>query len=866
MDFFVENIMKAYLFSFSLLLLACFSLNGQRNIFDWKWSAKQISDTEFELIFETKLQAGWFTYSQFIGADGPVPTSFNYEDLGGAELKGKATESSNKATNRIEKMDKIFEMSLVKFREYYKSTQRITVPSGETPTIKGYIEAQACDHEKCLAPQGPNFEINLANYVSKRAKDNLPKAGIKETDPATDTDTDNAKDRSEINSPAEIKRRKRLENEGKLEPVKWKWTAKDLGEGVYELNFVATIQEGWHIYSTDIGAGGPIKTAIYFDEETAKNVEIQGNPVENTSAATNRSQRVDPLFDNMNLIKFKKDYNLSYKIQVKDKRKSIRGFIEFQACDKERCLPPGGPDFSLSLGNLPLSGETEKGASADGKWIPKDETVQASLKAAENCGEATQESDSVLFIFLFGFLGGLFALLTPCVFPMVPLTVSYFTKRSKSKAAGIRNGFIYAASIVVIYVSMGLLITLVFGGKALNDMSTNYLFNLFFFVLFIAFALSFFGYYDIQLPTSWTTKTDAAADKDGMLGIFFMAFTLSLVSFSCTGPIIGTLLVQAADGGFLAPLMGMSGFALALALPFGLFSAFPVWLQSLPKSGGWMNTVKVVLAFVELGLALKFLSKADQVEGWHLLRYETYMALTLLCLLGLVSYLLGLIRFPHDPPKSKISMGRGIFAVSVLVFAAYLCTGFIKNERTGTYATPWIISGLAPPACDSYIYECKCPAGLQCDKPKTLSEYYALQKKAATANSGEPKPILIDFTGYGCENCRKMEDNVWIKDKVFSLLNDNYMLISLYTDERTRLTRELQTPDRQTLRNVGNMWAAYQAANFEQITQPLYVLMAPDGTVLNKPIGAVFDEEAYAAFLQCGLDNFEKWKQVQLKL
>ncbi|MCH2045116.1 MAG: thioredoxin family protein [Saprospiraceae bacterium] len=857
--------MKTYLLSFSLLLLACFSANAQLKVFDWKWSAKQISDTEFELIFETKLTDGWFTYSQFIEDGGPIPTSFNYDDLGGATLKGKVKESSTSPDNRIEKMDKIFEMQLVKFKKYYKGIQRITVPSGQTPVIKGYIEAQACDAEKCLPPDGPDFEINLADYATKSSGTDPPKPDPKadnndtgNTDENSNTDTgnstaDNNNDTNgepNANTPAP-----------QLEPVKWTWEKKDLGDDLYEFTFSAKIDEGWHIYSTTIGDDGPIPTGVYFEEESKNKVEVQGEPVETTSDPANRVEGMDKVFD-MNLVKFKKDYTITYKVKINDKETGIKGYIESQACDHEKCMPPSGPDFEF-FGEGQL-GEPGKGITVGkgGEWNPADPTIQASLKTADNCGGETQDTSNILLIFVFGFFGGLFALLTPCVFPMVPLTVSYFTKRSKTKAEGVRNGSIYALSIIVIYVTMGLIITLAFGGKALNDMSTNYIFNLFFFVLFIAFAISFFGYYDIKLPSSWANKSDAAADRGGLVGIFFMAFTLSLVSFSCTGPIIGTLLVEAADGGVVAPLMGMLGFSTALALPFGLFSAFPGWLQSLPKSGGWMNTVKVVLGFVEVGLSLKFLSKADQVEGWGLLRYETYMVLTILCLLGLAAYLFGFIRFPHDPPKPEISMGRGIFAVSVLAFSAYLGTGFMKNDRTGTYATPWVMSGLAPPACDSYVYECKCPAGLVCSKPKSLDDYEEDIKAAMTAGKeGKAKPILIDFTGNGCENCRKMEDNIWIKDKVYNLINENFVLISLYTDERTKLKQVLKTPEGKKLRNVGNMWAAFEKINFGKISQPLYVLMAPDGTVLNEPVGAIFDENKYAGFLQCGLDNFKDWQK-----
>jgi thiol:disulfide interchange protein DsbD len=395
-------------------------------------------------------------------------------------------------------------------------------------------------------------------------------------------------------------------------------------------------------------------------------------------------------------------------------------------------------------------------------------------------------------------------------------------------------------------------ITIFFGDNALNWLSTHWIPNTLFFVLFVAFAISFFGYYDIKLPSSWSNNTDRAADQGGILGIFFMAFTLSLVSFSCTGPIIGTLLVQAAEGGRLAPAIGMLGFASALALPFGLFSAFPGWLNSLPKSGGWMNTVKVVLGFVELALAFKFLSKADLTMHWGILKYETYLSVTVLCAIGMGLYLIGLIRFPHDDKVKKIGIPRMVLGVLSIGLSVYLATGFMTNAKTNSYATPALMSGIAPPACYSYFCPCECPAGIQ----QCFKDY---EKGMAYARS-VGKPVMIDFTGHGCENCRKMEDNVWVKEEINKYLNNDFVLISLYVDDRTKLEKVEIAPDGTKIRNVGNKWAAFERVNFAQQSQPLYVLMAPDETVLNAPRGNTPDVKTYKEFLQCGLDNFEKWK------
>jgi thiol:disulfide interchange protein DsbD len=671
--------------------------------------------------------------------------------------------------------------------------------------------------------------------------------------------------------------------------VKWTFEAKSLGGEDYELTFRAAIQEGWYTYSMYMAEGGPVPTSITYD---SKHQKLQGKAIEATSKPDNKKTGFDPLFD-MDVIKYKKDliYTQKIKVAAADAAKPIVGYVNCMACDHERCLPPTDSDFEIKLPAAVVAKEATKTAepatiepakdtvkggnnldpspntsgrdtasatsgSVDPRsaevYNPVNEKIQSSLKAVIEQGSCSNLDNiksvtGLGWIFLFGFLGGLFALLTPCVFPMVPLTVSYFTKRKNKN--GFRDALIYAASIIVIYVGLGLLITIVFGESALNWLSTHWVPNLLFFILFVAFAISFFGYYDIKLPSSWSNKTDQAADKGGLLGIFFMAFTLSLVSFSCTGPIIGTLLVEAAEGGRIAPATGMFGFALALALPFGLFSAFPAWLNSLPKSGGWMNTIKVVLGFVELALAFKFLSKADLTEHWGILKYETFMVAVLLCAVGLGLYLFGFIRFPHDDKEQKISLVRKVSAVLTLALAGYLSTGFMAHPITKTYWTPDILSGIAPPACYSYARPCKCPAGIE----TCFKDYYEGLAYAKKMN----KPILLDFTGHGCENCRKMEDQIWVKDRVNKLLKDEYVLISLYVDDRTDLPKVLKTSEGRKLRTTGSLWATFESVNFNETSQPLYVPMSPDEEVLNVPTGALFDEVKYAEFLECALKRYK---------
>lgn len=518
---------------------------------------------------------------------------------------------------------------------------------------------------------------------------------------------------------------------------------------------------------------------------------------------------------------------------------------------------------------IPLNGQ--------GQYSPQIASLSETLKApVSDC--TTEDNDSSLAtIFFLGFIGGFIALLTPCVFPMIPLTVSFFTKRSETRAKGIRNAVTYGLSIIGIYVAIGLIITATLGANALNLLSTHWIPNTLFFVLFTVFAFSFFGYFEITLPSSWTNKSDRAADRGGLLGIFFMAFTLSLVSFSCTGPIIGSLLVGAAQGSRLGPAIGMLGFSSALALPFALFAAFPSWLNSLPKSGGWMNTVKVVLGFVELALALKFLSVADMTEHWGILPYEIFVGLWILIALGLAAYLFGFIRFPHDPPNRKLKPVPALLGALCVAAAVYFATGFRTyeadmivhkvEERTNdegktleimtgeteeitmtTYHYPALLSGLAPPAGYSLFFPNESPPGLV-----SYKNYY----QGLAVAQRENKPMMIDFTGYGCVNCRKMENNVWVEKEIHDLISENYVLVSLYVDDRAPLENMLVTPEGRKLRNVGNLWAAFEEYNFQEVTQPLYALVAPDEVVLNKPVGYTPDVSAYANFLSCGVEAFK---------
>ncbi|KXK39265.1 MAG: thiol:disulfide interchange protein DsbD 2 [Bacteroidetes bacterium OLB9] len=570
-------------------------------------------------------------------------------------------------------------------------------------------------------------------------------------------------------------------------------------------------------------------------------------------------------------------------------------------CDNEKCLPPTDADFSFKIpsdtkqNDATATAEKEKesiettaveeevivadGLTAADSTLSKQGEGQlygavikgnridqkiASLAATyenplSNCGGVEEKKEGLLWTFLFGILGGFIALLTPCVFPMLPITVSFFTKDTKRK--GWVNGLIYGISIIVIYVAIGLLITIFVGPEALNRLSTNWIANTLFFLIFIAFAISFFGYYEITLPSSWSTKSDSMADKGGMLGIFFMAFTLALVSFSCTGPIIGTAIVQAATKGeYLGPFLVMLGFSTGLALPFGLFAAFPAWLNSLPKSGSWMNSVKVFLGFLELALAFKFLSIADMTNNWGVLKYEIFMGIWIVIFIGLALYLFGFIKFPHDSPIKKLSLTRMTFGALTVALVLYLISGFSINKKTGDYDALVLMSGLAPPAHYNlflkqqeldpaikakYPSYSKCANNINCFK-----DYFEGMAYAKEVN----KPVMLDFTGYGCVNCRKTEEHIWVDDQVRRILNDSLVLISLYVDDDKKLEDVyISEHSNNKLRNVGNKWADFQIVNFQQNSQPLYVLSTNNQEVISKPRPFKEGIEGYLEFLRCGL-------------
>lgn len=644
------------------------------------------------------------------------------------------------------------------------------------------------------------------------------------------------------------------------EPVKFKTELKNVSATEVEIVFTASIEQGWHVYSTDLGEGGPISATFNTDKLTGAQLDGKLRSVGKEIAS------FDKLFE-MDVRYFEHTAQFVQKLKLTGGDYQVTGYLEYGACNDENCLPPTQVEFSFSgkAEGTSASVQTETPAeqadtaaapavigSADGPtsvvvsdndlWSPVIDELNA-------LGETTSQEDmSWLYIFITGFVGGLLALFTPCVWPIIPMTVSFFLKRSKDKKKGIRDAWTYGASIVVIYVTLGLAITAIFGANALNALSTNAIFNIFFCLMLVVFAASFFGAFEITLPSKWSNAVDSKAEATtGLLSIFLMAFTLSLVSFSCTGPIIGFLLVQVSTtGNVIAPAVGMLGFAIALALPFTLFALFPSWLKSMPKSGGWMNVIKVTLGFLELAFALKFLSVADLAYGWRILDRETFLALWIVLFALLGFYLLGKIKFPHDDDDTKVSVPRFFLALASLAFAVYMVPGLWGAPLKA-------VSAFAPPmqTQDFNLYNNEVHA--------KFDDYDAGMKYAREHG----KPVMLDFTGYGCVNCRKMELAVWTDMKVADLINNDYVLITLYVDNKTRLpepVKVMENGTERTLRTVGDKWSYLQRVKFGANAQPFYVLIDNEGKPLNKSYSYDEDIDKYVDFLQAGLNNYNKKK------
>lgn len=790
----------------NLLVFVLFSINAiSAQVLEpvkWKVAVEKLSTTEYNLIYTADIEAHWHLYSQNLPEGGAIPTEFIYDSLSKAndfKLIGKAQESRS-----ITKFDKVFQMDLSYFDSEATFTQKIEILNSSITSIEAEISYQACDDKKCI------FESALVTF-------NLPATTPKK--------------QSNI-----------------IEPVKWTSEAKKISETEYEIIYTGLIDDHWHFYSQIEGEDmGPIPTAFTFED--SEDYELIGATSESkTKTVFEQAFQMEVRYFETQAI-FKQRFKI-----LNPELKSITAEVFYQACDDEKCLAPTVFEFNTSLDGQAQRTEL---IGLDAESQAKSEALNLEVTGWDNYNKEDVAKKSNFTIFFLGFLGGLIALLTPCVFPMIPLTVSFFTKSASDSKKGLANSILYGFFIFLIYVLLSLPFHVLdsLDPEILNNISTNVTLNIIFFVIFIAFAFSFFGYFELTLPHSWSAALDNKANSiGGIIGIFFMAMTLAIVSFSCTGPILGTLLGSSltSDGGAMQLTAGMSGFGLALALPFTLFAMFPKWLNSLPKSGGWLNTVKVVLGFIEIALALKFLSNADLVKHWGILPREVFIGLWIIIGIGLLLYLLGKIKFPHDGPFKKISFSKGAFIFLVAAFVIYLIPGLTNTK----YANLKLLSGFPPPLPYSlYEKDSECPLGLNC--------YKELDAGIAAAKA-QNKPIMLDFTGYACVNCRKMEEQVWSQDKIYQILNDNYIIISLYVDDRKELPEAEQFKYLKAnglvkkIKTIGDQWATLQTVNFQNNSQPFYVLLNHDMELLNHTTAYTPNEEEYFEWLKKGLENFKK--------
>lgn len=633
------------------------------------------------------------------------------------------------------------------------------------------------------------------------------------------------------------------------EPVKWSTSFEKINDLEYDLILTASIEREWHLYSQYSTPGGS-QALVISKNKNDKSFELVGKAIESdTIKKYNDIFEVDEMF-------FDNEAVLKQRIRLANADVTdVTISLEAQVC-KQVCIQIS-EDFSFKLAASKNTTSTKK------EIVTKTEVIK------EKEGSPSSKK-SLLTIFIIAFFSGFAALLTPCVFPMIPMTVSFFTKKSKTRAKGIKNAVIYGLSIIIIYVLLGVLVSLIFGADALNAFSTNVWFNLIFFLLLIIFAVSFLGAFEIVLPSSWGTKVDAQADRGGLIGIFFMALALAIVSFSCTGPIVGTLLVEAAAGGSqIGPIVGMLGFSLALAIPFALFAAFPGWLNSLPKSGGWLNTVKVVLGFLELALAFKFLSNADMVLQLHFLEREVFIAIWIAIFGALAFYLFGKIKLPHDSPLTHISVGRLSLGLIVLSFTIYMIPGLwgAPLNLISAFPPPQHYSespygvGFSKLGSGGSTSSSNLPDGAYLIPPHDIVAFKDYDKGLAYAKQ-IGKPVMLDFTGYACVNCRKMEQNVWVKPNVLSILKNDVVLISLYVDDDRELEDHEVTESKlrpgKMLTTLGKKWSEFQAVRYNTNAQPFYVLMDHNEENLNDPVGYVPDVEEYYNWLTDGISKFKK--------
>ena len=839
------------------------------NPVSWSTEVRQIEDEQYELLIHAKIDKGWHLYSQELPSDdGPIATEFTFPEGSNYTLQGDVKEPE-----AITEYDPNFDMDLNYFKDQVTFTQIIVSTSNAPINLTAEVYFMVCDEEKCLPPEYvdlvfqvdvPEGSVEPAEPGSYNMPENQAQQAEGNANNADDLDRPQREDIHTSGGGAVVDSRpgngsvtennsssSTSSTDGPIEPVKWEYFSKKISEKTYELHFKASIDEGWKLYSQFLASDdGPIATAFYFDSSKFERIgEVK--------ESSNLKKKYDKVFE-MELSFFNEEAEFIQTIRTKSDRARLE--YEFMVCNDVMCLPPSFNeivfDLKSGIGVNALDLETTDAAKFSGV-VPSLPKVDLEEPLGD-CGEERSSSSSLWLVFLLGFGGGLIALLTPCVFPMIPLTVSFFTKGDddQGKASkGLGKAVLYGFFIFLIYAVLSIPFHFNTDPEVLNEVATSVWLNLIFFLVFVVFAISFFGYFEITLPSSLTTKTDSASQVGGVLGIFFMALTLALVSFSCTGPILGTVLGSALKNGPWPITAAMSGFGIALGLPFALFAAFPSVMNKMPKSGGWLNSVKVVIGFIELALAVKFLSNADLVEQWGFLKRETFFLIWTLIGIGLILYLLGLIKFPHDSPVKRFSPFRIGFTALILAFTIYIAPGILKNP-------PWnhnLLSGFPPPTFYGWY-----------EKETFHADFTDFEQAVAEAQA-IGKPLLIDFTGWACVNCRKMEESVWTVERIKEKLREEFVLVSLYVDDKIKLPEdqqgvfEYQMGDevvKKKIKTIGNKWATFQTQVFNNNSQPYYVMLSPDGYLLGNPVGYTPDVDEYADFLDCGIDTYRKKAEV----
>ncbi|MBV41661.1 MAG: thiol:disulfide interchange protein [Crocinitomicaceae bacterium] len=820
----INRLQRLSTFAFGVCLLVLSPAVLQAQILDpvaWSFSVHETEKSnQVNLVFHADIEPCWHIYSQFLDdPNGPLPTYFELELPDGVEAIGAIEECEPTV-----EYDPNFMMDLKFFEEEVNWVQTIQINGDVDEAVKGYLSFMVCDDSRCLPPEDIDFEFDL-NANPAQALENRcpPSKHLCHGDSGLD-----------MSKP-----------DGILEPVTWSTSIyKTDKSDEYELIFQASVESCWHIYSQFIeGFDGPMATA--FGVDWPEGLEPMGDVQECKPIV-----KFDPQF-NMDVPYFEEEVFFVQRFSASRAAEStVSGFITYMACNEERCVFPPDLNFKVSLADLSHASEIDDRPES----CPDLQHLCGGIDSSDASTNSEEEEEGLLGVFLLGMLLGFAALLTPCVFPMIPMTVSFFTKQSKTRSEGIRNALIYGFFIIFIYTGLGLLLTAIFGVDILNVISTAPFFNVFLFLLLLIFGASFLGAFEIQLPTSWANKTDEAADKGGLIGIFFMAATLAIVSFSCTGPLIGSALAGAATGSYAAPTAVMFGFSLALALPFMLFSAFPGWLNSLPQSGGWLNSVKVVLGLLEIGFAFKFLSNADLVLQLGLLQRELFIAIWVAIVLCIAFYLFGWILFPHDSKTERIGVFRFSMGMIFLTLGIYLVPGMWG-------APVKLISGFPPPMF--YSEWSQGSTNNEGHSTGHVEARFTDYEEGMAAAIAEGKPLALDFTGWACVNCRKMEEQVWSDSGVAEILENDVVLVSLYVDERKALPENEQDEEVYggkafKIKTVGNKWSYLQASRFNTNSQPFYVLLDHDGQPLSEGVGYDPDPEKFIAFLDKGIQKFKE--------